>query len=139
MSLCPGEEKTQRLVAVVRGLVGTVDGDVKVLGLLVSERCELDVELLEVSTCDLLIELLGKHVHADRELARVGPERDLSQNLVGERARHDEGGVTSGTAASTRVNKQQSVNYEEAYPKLTRRPSARRMMWRPEAMVKRST
>jgi hypothetical protein len=51
-----------------------------------------------VSAGNLLIELLGEHVDAERELLRVRPESDLGQDLVGERAGHDKGGVTSGAA-----------------------------------------
>jgi hypothetical protein len=37
-------------------------------------------------------------VHTQRELLGSGPEGDLSQDLVGERARHDKRRVASGTA-----------------------------------------
>lgn len=82
----------------MRGLVGTADGDVKVAGLLFGEDSELDVELLKVSTSDLLVELLGEHVDAERERRGVGPESDLGEDLVGERAGHDERGMAGGTA-----------------------------------------
>lgn len=78
-----------RLVAVVRGLVGTVDGKVEVFGLCLGEGRELDVELLQVCASDLLIELLGEHVHAKGERLGVGPEGNLGQDLVGEGAGHD--------------------------------------------------
>ena len=80
------------------GLVGTADGDVKVLGLFRGECGELDVQLSKVGTSDLLVELLGKHVDTERERGRVGPQGDLGKNLVGEGARHDERWVTGGTA-----------------------------------------
>ena len=86
------------LVAVVGGLEGTVDGDVEVLGLLIGESGELDVELSKVSASDLLVQLLGEHVNAESELTRVGPESDLSEDLVGEGARHDEGRVARRAA-----------------------------------------
>lgn len=82
----------------MRGLVGTGDGEVEVAGLVLAQDSELDVELLKVSAGDFLIELLGKHVHAERELVGVRPESDLCEDLVGERARHDERGV-AGSAA----------------------------------------
>ena len=82
----------------MRGLVRAVDGDVEVRGLLGGELSELHVELLEVGASDLLVELLGEHVNAESELTRVGPESDLSEDLVGEGARHDERWVTGGTA-----------------------------------------
>lgn len=66
----------------------------------------------KVETSDLLIEDLGQNVDTDIELARLGkldvllaPSRvasleqhDLGEDLVGERAGHDERRVASGTA-----------------------------------------
>ena len=86
------------LVTVVRGLVWAVDGDVEVLGLSRGEHGELHVELLEVSAGDLLVELLREHVDAESKLLGRSPESDLGQDLVGERAGHDERGVTGGAA-----------------------------------------
>lgn len=80
----------RRLVAVVFGLVGTVLGKVEVLGLRVGKDGQLDTKLPEVSTSDLLIQSLGQNVDAKRELLRGRPEGDLSENLVGEGAGHDE-------------------------------------------------
>lgn len=80
------------------GLVGSVDGDVEVLGLSAAENGQLDVELREVCAGDLFIELLGEHVNAERELLGGSPQRDLSKDLVCKGARHDKGRVTSGTA-----------------------------------------
>lgn len=80
----------RRLVAVVAGFVGTANGDVEVTGLNVCEGGELDVEGLEVGTGNLLVELLGKHMDTEWELLGSGPECDLSQDLVGEGARHNE-------------------------------------------------
>lgn len=82
----------------MRGLVGTGDGKVEVASLVLAQDSELDVELLEVSAGDLLIEFLGEHVHAERELVWVRPESDLCEDLVGEGAGHDERGV-AGSAA----------------------------------------
>lgn len=118
-----------RLVAVVGCLVGAVGRDVEVLGLDIREGRELDVERLQVGTGNLLVELLGKHVDAERELLGGGPESDLSEDLVGERAGHDERGVTGGTAIERRVrHRRDSYVKMKTYPRLTRRPSARRMM-----------
>lgn len=118
------------LVTVVGRLERTVDGDVKVLRLLIGEGGEFDVELSKVGTSDFLIELLGEHVNTESELVGVGPESDLSEDLVGERAGHDEGGVTSSTTRGdpvlTAVTNTLVAKF--TYPKLTRRPSARRMM-----------
>jgi hypothetical protein len=40
----------------------------------------------------------------EREFLRGSPERDLSKNLIGEGARHDEGRMTGGTAIRQPVN-----------------------------------
>lgn len=93
-----GCANVMRLVAVVGGLVGAVGGDVEVLGLDVRKGRELDIERLQVGTGDLLVELLGEHVDTERELLGGSPESNLSEDLVGERAGHDERGVTGGTA-----------------------------------------
>lgn len=67
--------------------------------------------MLQVQQSDLLVEDLGKSVHANVEFAGSSEldvflaeslvlsleQHDLSQHLVGERAGHDEGRVTSGT------------------------------------------
>lgn len=75
------------------------------------------ISLVQVKTGDLLVQDLGESVHADLELASsllelrvfLGEslilgieEEDLSQSLIGERARHDERRVTSG---ASQVNK----------------------------------
>lgn len=91
-------KKIGRLVAVVGRLVRTVDGNVEVLGLGLGESGQLDVELSKVSTGDFLVEFLGEHVDAKREVTRASPEGDLGEDLVGERARHDERGVASGAS-----------------------------------------
>ena len=83
------DQKENRLVAVVAGLVGACDRDVEVARLLGCELGELDVEARQVSARDLLIELLGQNVDAEGEVLRRGPERDLGEDLVGERAGHD--------------------------------------------------
>jgi len=89
---------TRRLVAVVRGLVGAVDRDVKVLALGFVENGQLDVELPQVCASDLLVKFLGKHVDTERELLRSGPEGNLGEDLVGERTGHDERWVASGAS-----------------------------------------
>lgn len=43
------------------GLVGTGSGETKVVGLLSGEGGELDVELAQVSSGDLLVKGLGEH------------------------------------------------------------------------------
>ena len=74
-------------------LVGALLGKVDVLGLRVGEDGQLDFELLKVSTSDLLVQILGQDVDAEGELLRGRPEGDLSEDLVGEGTRHDEGWV----------------------------------------------
>lgn len=67
-------------------LVGSLDGDVQVARLNIGKDGQLDVELSKVSTGNLLVELLGQHVDAKRELLGCGPEGDLSKDLVCEGA-----------------------------------------------------
>lgn len=105
-------EKETHLVTVDLSLVWSLRGDTEVISLLGGEGGELDVQVVQVKTSDLLIQDLWKDVDTDVELARLAElnvllgelwvlgleEEDLSKNLVGERARHDERGVTGGTA-----------------------------------------
>ena len=50
------------------------------------------------TSSDLLIESLGEHVDSKRVLLVLGPESDLSEDLVGERAGHDERRVSGSTS-----------------------------------------
>lgn len=100
------------LVAVMVGLVRTVDGEVQVLGLNVRERSKFDIESLEVSTSDLLIELFREHVYTEREFLRSCPESNLRKDLVRERARHDERRVTSSTAINVTSTTQEDAFYQ---------------------------
>lgn len=73
---------------------------------------QLGVDVVQVAASDLLVELLGQNVDTDglaatstelNVLLAEGSilsleESDLSKDLVGERAGHDEGRVASGTA-----------------------------------------
>jgi hypothetical protein len=70
--------------------------NVDVVSLRLGQLGELSTKLAQVKAGDLLIEALGQGV--DTNLVALGPERDLSQGLVGERVAHDEAGVTSGAA-----------------------------------------
>ena len=92
-------------------LVRAIDRDIEVFGLGLGESGQLDVELGEMGTGDLLVELLGEDVHAKRELLRGCPERNLGQDLVGEGAGHDEGGVASGASEvdKTTLSKEDDV------------------------------
>lgn len=82
----------------MRSLEGSLGGNTQVLGLLGGEGGEVSTELLQVETSNLLIELLGQEVNSDGVLGSLGPEGNLGQNLVGERAGHDERRVSSGTS-----------------------------------------
>lgn len=100
-----------RLVTVDVGLVRALDGETEVVGLDLGEGRQLDVAVSKVETGDLLVEDLGENVDTDLELVGLGElnvlldpglvvgleEHDLGKDLVGERAGHDEGRVTSGT------------------------------------------
>jgi len=65
-----------------------------------------------VCSGNLLIEGFRKHVYTNGVRSVVGPEGDLGQNLVGERARHDERGVSvSATQVDeTSISKQDDVS-----------------------------
>ena len=88
----------QFLVAVVFRLEGSLLGQAKVVALLLGQLGEVDVESAKVGEGDLLVELLGEHVHAQGVFLDVVPQLDRGKHLVGERGRHDEAGVTHGTA-----------------------------------------
>lgn len=126
---------TSRSVAVVTGLVRAIDGEVKVRSLVLGKNSELDAELLEVSASDFLVELLGENVDTDGELARIRPKGNLRQDLVGEGARHNERRVTGGATVNIGQSPRRFEHQSDTYPKFTRRPSAKRMMWRPLAIV----
>ena len=84
----------------MRGLVRAALVDADVLGLVVREDRQLGPELVEVQRRDLLVEVLREDVHLLLVAARglLVPELELRDDLVGERARHDERGVASGAA-----------------------------------------
>ena len=77
---------SNNLITVSVGLVGTLDGDSNVFGLLRGENGERGTEGTKVEAGDLLVEGLGK----DKDLAGLVlagvlllPELDLSEGLVG--------------------------------------------------------
>lgn len=106
------KRQVAKLVSVVVGLEGALDGEAEVLALLGAQGSELNVAVSKVETGDLLIENLGQYVDTNIELAGLGEsdvllaeslvlsleEHDLGKDLVGKRAGHDEGGV-AGCAA----------------------------------------
>lgn len=99
------------LVSVVVILEGTSLGQTHVLGLSIAHGAEVGVDVLQVEKSDLLVEDLGQSVDANVKLAGsaeldvllaerliLGLEQhDLSQDLVGEGAGHDERRVTGST------------------------------------------
>ena len=77
-------------------------GHVNVLSLLFGKDGELGVKSSQMELGDLLVEFLGEDVHFAAFVlvfvVSVVPELDLSKDLVGEGARHDERRVTSGAS-----------------------------------------
>ena len=94
------------------GLVWAVNRESQVVGLLVGELGQLDVQSSQVGPGDLLVELLGEHEDTDLlVVVTVAPQLDLGQHLVGEGAGHDEAGMTHGTAEidQTALSKEDDV------------------------------
>jgi hypothetical protein len=101
-----------KLVAVVVGLEGALNTQAEVLGLNVGELGELNVDVVEMETGNLLVEDLGKDVDLLLKLASLAKldifgselgilsleKHDLGKHLVGEAAGHDEGAVAGGAA-----------------------------------------
>ena len=87
------------LVSVVSRLERSLLGHTDVIGLLLGKDSEDAVKLLQVKAGNLLVQVLGENVHLVLVLLgeSVVPELDLSDSLVGERTRHNERRVTSGT------------------------------------------
>lgn len=93
-------------------LVGTLDGQTEIVGLDLGQGRKLSVNMSQVEASDLLVKNLGQHVDLLLEFAALGEldillgellvivlvQHDLSEDLVAETARHDEGAVASGTA-----------------------------------------
>ena len=73
----------QFLVAVVFRLEGSLLGQAKVVALLLGQLGEVDVEGTKVGEGDLLVELLGEHVHAQGVFLDVVPQLDLGKHLKG--------------------------------------------------------
>ena len=74
------------LVPVVSGLVGTLDRDTDVVSLRLGELGELGTKLAQVEGGNLLIKVLGEHVHLLLILARalLLPQLKLSNDLYQE-------------------------------------------------------
>ena len=58
---------------------GTLGRNIQVGALVLRQRRQLDSEMLQMSLGDLLVQLLGKHVDADRVLVVLGPQLDLQE------------------------------------------------------------
>ena len=74
------------LVPVVSRLVGTLDRDTDVVSLRLGELGELGTKLAQVESSNLLIKVLGEHVHLLLILARalLLPQLKLSNDLYQE-------------------------------------------------------
>ena len=112
------------LVAVDLALVGASNLKAEVLSLDGGELSQLGVDVVQVAASDLLIQLLRQNVDTDILLAASTEldvllaesgilgleESDLSKDLVGEGAGHDEGRVTGGTAQVDQATLSQEDN-----------------------------
>ena len=79
--------KIRKSISVSDGLVGSLNVDRDVLGLVLAELSELSSEGAEMEASDLLVELLGENVHLALLVLvsiLVDPEINLSDHLVGE-------------------------------------------------------
>jgi hypothetical protein len=128
-----GQNLVWETVNIHIALEGTLNSETEVLGLSGGEGAQFSLDVGQVQSGDLLIQDLGQNVNADIELASLGEldvllapclilvlvQHDLGKDLVGEGARHDEGGVASGTAEvdKTALSKEDDVTtrlHEEA-------------------------
>src|SRR3954451_5945976 len=84
------------LVPVVIALVGALDRNSDVGGLVRRELGELDAEGVQVEARDLLIQVLGQHVDLLAVRVRLAEQLDLSDHLIGEGVRHHEARMAGG-------------------------------------------
>ncbi len=77
------QDVLQRLVTVVQGLEGPIDGHVDVAGLVGGELGELGPQLGQVKGSHLFVQLLGQHIHLVLILARCAliPQLQLGNHL----------------------------------------------------------
>lgn len=68
----------------------TLSWHAQILGLVGAQLGQLDVQMAQVRSGHFFVQLLWQNVDADLVLASLGPELDLSQDLIGERVAHDE-------------------------------------------------
>ena len=79
--------KIRKSISVSDGLVGSLNVDRDILGLVLAEQGKLSSEGAEMEASDLLVELLGENVHLALLVLvsiLVDPEINLSNHLVGE-------------------------------------------------------
>jgi len=108
----PGKAGRGLLVTINIRLKRPLDIQPQILGLHLRQLTQLSIHMRQMQQRDLLVQNLRQHIHADLLLARLAefnvplPEglvlgfeqHDLREHLVGEGARHDEGGVARGAA-----------------------------------------
>src|SRR5215468_4041351 len=70
----------------------------KVTHLLIAQFSELDTELPQLQSCNLLIEVFWQYIDADWVLVGAGVEFNLCQGLVGKGGTHHIRGMAGGTA-----------------------------------------
>ncbi len=86
------------LISVVVRLERSIGRNAKILGLVLGELCDLDVQCIQMRSSHFFIQFLGQHVHSHSILSWIGPKINLSQHLVGEGTGHDKARVTHGAA-----------------------------------------
>ena len=66
------------------GLIGALDGDTDVFGLLGGEPGEANAEVIEVESGDFFVEMLWQHVDLVLVFVVVLVQLELGEDLVGE-------------------------------------------------------
>ena len=76
-------------VSVMAGFVWALLGNAQVFRLVLGQLGQFDTKGFQVSCSDLFIQFLVQHEHSNFVLSRVGPQVDLSKNLISKGAAHD--------------------------------------------------
>lgn len=87
-----------RLVSVEFWFVWSISGYSNVFSLFVREPGELGTDVFKMGQGNLFIKLLGKHVDTEWVFVALGPQLNLSKDLVSERVGHDKARMTHGAA-----------------------------------------